>query len=217
MRIARFHARLKQSALLLSLDPEIAVSRGSLWHGTSEITKLSELEAGHQAQPQTSTHPALVHRIAAFAFAMAIPRCQWRHRCAVTLGKFLVALYNKPLWRKKNWKQRRKGDVREVKIITGDAWSYSVSRRSLGPLGPGVSSRPNKLVIFFSLTEAPLPDPTPTPPNTPKRTRNGPETEPNGAKRTRTEPNGARNGPKSSPLGWDSRGGFVGMAGGGGS
>ena len=45
-------------------------------------------------------------------------------------------------------------------------------------------------MLFFSLTEAPLTDPTPTPPNTPetdpKRTRNRPETEPN-----RTEPNGA--------------------------
>ena len=53
----------------------------------------------------------------------------------------------------------------------------------------------SSLVIFFSLTEAPLTDPTPTPPNTPetdpKRTRNRPETEPNGAKRSRTEPNGA--------------------------
>ena len=44
----------------------------------------------------------LVHRIAAFAFAMAIPRCQWRHRCVVTLGKFLVVLYSKPLWQKEN-------------------------------------------------------------------------------------------------------------------
>ena len=34
------------------------------------------------------------------------------------------------------------------------------------------------VVIFFSLTEAPLPDPTPTPPNIPKRTRNRPETDP---------------------------------------
>ena len=42
-----------------------------------------------------------------------------------------------------------------------------------------------KLVIFFSLTEAPLPDPTPTPPN-------GPEKDPK-------DPNG----PKSSHLGWD--------------
>ena len=53
-----------------------------------------------------------------------------------------------------------------------------------------------KVVIFFSLTEAPLTDPTATPPNTPemdpKRTRNRPKTEPNGAKRSRTEPNGAK-------------------------
>ena len=44
------------------------------------------------------------------------------------------------------------------------------------------------VVIFFSLTEAPLPDPAPTPPNTPKRTRNGAETDP---KRSQTDPNGA--------------------------
>ena len=40
-------------------------------------------------------------------------------------------------------------------------------------------------MIFFSLTEAPLPDPTPTPPNTPKRTRDGPEIDP---KRSQTDP-----------------------------
>ena len=56
---------------------------------------------------------------------------------------------------------------------------------------------------------SPLPDPTPTPANSPKRTRNGPETDP---KRSQTEPNGpdtepkrSRNGPKSSFLGWDGR------------
>ena len=43
------------------------------------------------------------------------------------------------------------------------------------------------VVIFFSLTEL-LPDPTPTPPSTPKRTQNRPGTELNGAE---TEPNGA--------------------------
>ena len=51
------------------------------------------------------------------------------------------------------------------------------------------------LVIFFSLTEAPLPDPTPTPPNTPKRTRNGPETDP---KQTRSRPETDPNGPKGT-------------------
>ena len=63
----------------------------------------------------------LVHRIAAFAFAfaMAISRCQWRHRCVVTLGKFLVVLYSKPLWRKEKWKQRPKGDVCDVKNYYG--------------------------------------------------------------------------------------------------
>ena len=46
-----------------------------------------------------------------------------------------------------------------------------------------------RIVIFFSLTEAPLTDPTTTPPNTPET---GPETDPeqtrNGAERSQTEP-----------------------------
>ena len=61
-------------------------------------------------------------------------------------------------------------------------------------------------MIFFSLTQAPLPDPTLTPPNTPKRTRNRAETDPNGPIRTRKGPKRTRNGPKSSSLGWDGRG-----------
>ena len=83
-----------------------------------------------------------------------------------------------------------------------------------------------RLVIFFSLTEAPLTDPTPTPPNTPetnpKRTRNRPETEPNGAKRSRTEPNGAKRSqtePKWTeikPSRVGRTGGFVRMGGAGG-
>ena len=56
-----------------------------------------------------------------------------------------------------------------------------------------------RTVIFFSLTEGSLPDPTPTPPNTPKRARNRP-------KRTRKGPKRTQNGPKSSSLGWDGRG-----------
>ena len=69
------------------------------------------------------------------------------------------------------------------------------------------------LVIFFSLTEAPLPDPTPTPPNTPKRTRNGPR---NGAK---TEPNGAELEPniatkdRNEAFRGGTGGGFVGVRG----
>ena len=61
-------------------------------------------------------------------------------------------------------------------------------------------------MIFSSLAGAPFPDPTPTPPNTPKWTRNGPETEPNGAKRSRNGAKRSRNGPKSSFSGWDGRG-----------
>ena len=60
---------------------------------------------------------------------------------------------------------------------------------SLSPLCCNFGGDPfledRNLVIFFYLSEAPLPDPTPTPPNTPKRTRNGPETDP---KRSQTDP-----------------------------
>ena len=58
----------------------------------------------------------LVHHIAAFAFANL--RCQWRHRCVVTLGEILVVLCRRPLWRKEKWKQRPKGDARDVKKCT---------------------------------------------------------------------------------------------------
>ena len=76
--------------------------------------------------------------------------------------------------------------------------------RNFRKISPGIAKRKTMnevslsltlLVIFFSLTEAPLTDPTPTPPNTretdPKRTRNDPkrsQTEPNGAERSQTEP-----------------------------
>ena len=66
-------------------------------------------------------------------------------------------------------------------------------------------------MIFFSLTEAPLPDPAPTPPNTPKRTRNGPEKEP---KRSQTEPNGAETEPNGAEM--DRNSAFRGGTGGGG-
>ena len=58
-------------------------------------------------------------------------------------------------------------------------------------------------MIFFSLTEGPLPDATPTPPNTPKQTRNGAETEPNGSEMDRNQ-----------ALAGGTAGGFVGMGGG---
>ena len=48
-------------------------------------------------------------------------------------------------------------------------------------------------VIFFSLQESLSPDPTPTPPNTPKRTRNGAEMDP---KRSQTEPKRSQTEPK---------------------
>ena len=44
--------------------------------------------------------------------------------------------------------------------------------------------------MFFSLTEAPLNDPTPTPPNTPKQTRNGPKRTQTDPKQTETDPKG---------------------------
>ena len=76
-------------------------------------------------------------------------------------------------------------------------------------------------MIFFSLTEAPLSDPTSTPRNgpetNPKRTRNGPETDP---KRTQTDPNGPetdRNGPEMdrNQAPWSGTAGGVGRDGGG--
>ena len=80
-------------------------------------------------------------------------------------------------------------------------------------------TRPS-LVISFSFTEAPLPDPAPTPPNTPEWTRNGPEThpkpsqtEPNGAE---TEPNGAEMGRNQALSGGTAGGGLLGWRGGGG-
>ena len=50
------------------------------------------IEKGWERRPLL-TLQSLVHRIAAFAFAfaMAIPRCQWRHRCVVTLGGGAIA------------------------------------------------------------------------------------------------------------------------------
>ena len=75
------------------------------------------------------------------------------------------------------------------------------------------------VVIFFSLTEAPLTDPTLTPPNTPetdpKRSRNRPETEPNGAKRSRTEPKWSRNGAEMEPKWTEIKPSRVGQTGGG--
>ena len=74
-------------------------------------------------------------------------------------------------------------------------------------------------MIFFSLTEAPLTDPTPTPSNTPEtgpnRTRNGPEMEPTGAKRTQTEPKTEPKWTEIKPPRVGRLGGFVGMGGGG--
>ena len=79
--------------------------------------------------------PSLVHRIAAFAFAMAIPRCQWRHRCVVTLGESLVVLYRKPLWQQENESKGRKAMRAMSKSLHGDVakpgepsqwWHYKI-------------------------------------------------------------------------------------------
>ena len=50
-------------------------------------------------------------------------------------------------------------------------------------------------MIFFALTEAMLPDPIPTPANTPKWTQSGPETETD-PKRTQTDPKRTEMDPK---------------------
>ena len=72
-------------------------------------------------------------------------------------------------------------------------------------------------ILFPS--EAPLPDPTPTPPQhpetDPKQTRNRAETEPNGAKSSRNGARRSRNGPKSSFPSFDGRGVCRGWGGGG--
>ena len=92
------------------------------------------------------------------------------------------------------------------------------------PVAPSVVasllwSSETSIVIFFSLTEAPLPNPTPTPPNLPKRTRNGAETDP---KRSQTEPNGAETEPNGAEMDRNQAfragtgGGFVGVGGVGG-
>ena len=95
--------------------------------------------------------------------------------------------------------------------------------------GPGVVGKPPKVfnsvqtrsivetrvVIFFSLTEAPLPDPTQRRETDPKQTRNRAETEPNGAETELKRSKRSRNGPKSGFSGWDGRG-FVGVGGVGG-
>ena len=66
---------------------------------------------------------ALVHRIAAFAFAMAIPRCQWRHRCDLwLLVNFLLFCTVNHCGERGKWKQRRKGDARDVKHYHGRCW-----------------------------------------------------------------------------------------------
>ena len=69
--------------------------------------------------------------------------------------------------------------------------------QSCAPEKQGQFTKPPSLVIFFSLTEAPLPDPTPTPPNAPKRTRNRPETDP---KRIQTEPNRPETEPNGTEM-----------------
>ena len=76
----------------------------------------------------------------------------------------------------------------------------------------------SSLVIFFSLTEAPLPDPTQHPEMHPKQTRNRPETEPKQTQRSQTEPNGPETEPKWTEIkrsGVGQPGGFVGVGGGG--
>ena len=62
------------------------------------------------------------------------------------------------------------------------------------------------LLIFFSLTEAPLPDPTPTQPTPRKGPKADPKQTGNGPKCTQTDPKRTRNGPKSSSLGGTGRG-----------
>ena len=73
---------------------------------------------------------------------------------------------------------------------------------------------PYSVVIFFSLTEPPLPHPTPTPSNTPRLDRSRPErteSDRNGPKRTEMD----RIGHFASSLGWGTRRGLSARGGGG--
>ena len=95
------HPNLRESPSTIAI-----MNRTSRW--TSGWTFRCGIHSGYVAffcsLKRASSTITLVRRIAAFAFAfaMAIPRCQWRHRCIVTFGKFPVVLYTKPLWRKEN-------------------------------------------------------------------------------------------------------------------
>ena len=68
--------------------------RGTLPACLSRAKELVVLLASHEPPRRSAliVPMRLVHRITAFAFAfaMAIPRCQWRHRCVVTLGEILL-------------------------------------------------------------------------------------------------------------------------------
>ena len=111
----------------------------------------------------------------------------------------------------------------------GGSWVGELLRLSLCLTCPGQPQKPcltksfEQMEPFCSDILFPYRSPSPpTPPRPHPTPRNGPETGPkqtrNGAKRSQTDPNGAkrsRNGLKSSPLGWDSRGGLSGWAGGG--
>ena len=83
------------------------------------------------------------------------------------------------------------------------------------PSGPAMLKYYGSDILSF--TEAPLTDPTTTPPNTPetdpKRTRNGPGTDP---KRSQTEPKGAEMDRNQALSGGTAGGVFVGMGRGGG-
>ena len=67
-------------------------------------------------------------------------------------------------------------------------WPFAckhVAKATIHALPHQCAKQSSSLVICLSLTERPLNDPTPTRPNTPRQTRNEPETDP---KRTKTDP-----------------------------
>ena len=74
---------------------------------------------------------------------------------------------------------------------------------------------PSDIVIYFSLTEAPLPDPTQHPETDPKRSQTDPKRSQTEPKRSRNGAKRSQNGPKSSFSGWDGRGVCRGRGGGG--
>ena len=107
---------------------------GQQWGQRSRGTEM--VDCSESASPKVSHKRVfilLVHRVA--AFAMASPRCQWRHRCVVTLGEILAVLYRNHCGERKNESKGRKAMRAMSKSLHGNAakqgepsqrWHYKI-------------------------------------------------------------------------------------------